>query len=484
MGLSLVVTLVLFSTFLYYDSIFVDDISVKRNTLILGRTFQTLLEEAGPESDFSSLVTRFRNNLIGCVEIEKLFVLLPGKSVCPSKPSSFLSNLIEEAAAFPSEMRKLQFIKGKWISVQRLRPKGFGHVVLLLVLTDRNETVVINWYKWLLVGAVIFIIYSILTYYIIERNILFPADELALKVESVSRNRYGSLGNSVSHLSTDITHSSLDSIERVSLAIDSFYFQIGKIVDDVTEAVGAMASTCSEIEVLGKAAFSSVLCSERSVEETKVSLDEIRRSVEQSLKRIKDVVELSGKTDKIASSGHFEISRVLESIQVANKSVSSVSTVSKLIGTVADNASSLALKSAIEAARTNDSGSQIAVIAEEIKSLSDRLKEASKEIDAIVFVNSATLKNSTKLADNAAEKLNSIVEGVEGTSVLLSRVSGDMYLWESLINNVQRDVAGIDKAVKDNVNAVNKSKAVASQLLNKTVVVNRALDELSSGVEK
>ena len=103
---TLFLSLSLLGIFLYYNSLTVDDVTVERDVTVLGRAFKSLLEEAGPDGDFSAVIGRFRNNFIGCLDIEELYVLLPGLPAQPSKPSSALATLLEEAAAFPSEMKK------------------------------------------------------------------------------------------------------------------------------------------------------------------------------------------------------------------------------------------------------------------------------------------------------------------------------------------------------------------------------------------
>jgi methyl-accepting chemotaxis protein len=461
--------------FLYHSNLSTDDVALERDVAVLGRAFKTLLEEAGPDGDFSEVIGRFRNNFIGCLDIEELFVLLPGLPVQPSKPSSSLARLLEEAAAFPSEMKKTDLINGKWISVQRLRPSGFGHVVLLLVLSDRGGAGKTDWHNLLFFSGFILFLHIVVVFYIVERLVLARADKLAGSIDVAMR-----IDRGVSDaISSGFGYEETCPLERVDSSVIAFLSRIRTVIDELSDAVRAMAATCSEIDLLSKAASSSVLLSERSVDETKSSLDEIKKIVDVSQKRVRDVVLIAGKTDKTASMGHSEIARVIESMKSVAKSLSTIHHISLLVGEVADSANNLALTSAIEAARANDPRSGIALVAEEVKNLSAGLRDVSKQIDEVALASSSILSDSARLADSAGDKLENIVSGVGDTAQLIGQISDDVNLWFSLINNVLRDVTEVDRAVKENALAVSGSKKVAEKLLGKTVAVNQALNELS-----
>lgn len=472
---SLLLSLLFIGGFLYHSSLTVDDVAVERDAAVLGRAFKTVLEEAGPDGDFSAVIGRFRNNFIGCLDIEELFVLLPGLPAQPSKPPSSLATLLEEAAAFPSEMKKTDFVKGKWITVQRLRPSGFGHVVLLLVLSERGITGNGAWYKWLFPGGFVLLLHIIVVFYILEKLVFSPADELAASIEATMRPD----GGVAPMVRSGVGFEQNCPLERVDSSVIAFLTRIRTVIDELSDAVRAMAATCSEIDSLSKAASSSVLLSERSVEDTKSSLDEIKNIVEISHKRVRDVVLIAGKTDKIASMGHSEISRVIGSMKAVAKSLGTIHHISLLVGEVADSANNLALSSAIEAARANDPSSGISLVAEDVKNLAAGLRDVSKQIDEVALASSAILSDSTRFADSAGEKLEGIVSGVGSTTQLISQISDDINLWFSLINNVLRDVTEVDRAVKENARAVSGSKQVAEELLGKAVTVNHALNELS-----
>lgn len=180
-------------------------------------------------------------------------------------------------------------------------------------------------------------------------------------------------------------------------------------VEELAQTSKQIADNSSAVVAVAERTLASAEDGMQAVEDTKIGIDEIRASTQQSSDRILALGERSQ-----------EIGRVLT-----------------IIDDIAEQTKILALNAAIEAARAGEAGKGFAVVAEEIRKLADSVTESTQEIGRVVReiqASTSQLIMSTEraakkvdeggtLAGRTSESLDKIVSQVEETTDAAKQIS-------------------------------------------------------------
>ncbi|MCY1672593.1 methyl-accepting chemotaxis protein [Novosphingobium sp. SL115] len=146
------------------------------------------------------------------------------------------------------------------------------------------------------------------------------------------------------------------------------------------------------------------------------SIAEITGSTEQAL-------SLSLQTRVNAEEGEATLGSAIESIELIQKSASSISEIVRIISEIAGQTNLLAFNAEIEAARAGEHGVGFSVVAGEVRKLAERSSTAARDIARLIDQSNAQVGEGTDRSRMARNAFSDIVASVQQTNSAIEAIT-------------------------------------------------------------
>lgn len=254
-------------------------------------------------------------------------------------------------------------------------------------------------------------------------------------------------------------------------------------INEITEGINVLASSTSEIMASVTQMASSAAETATSISETTTTVEEVKQTAEVSNHKAKEVSESAIKTTEISKEGTKAISntivgmtRVKQQMEsIANMVVSlseqsqTVGDITATVNDIAEQSNLLAVNAAIESAKAGEQGKGFTVVAQEIKNLAQRSKEATTQVGGILkdiqkSVSSAVMateeggkavEEGLKLTNISGETIKTLSESVDEASNVMIQIAASS----------QQQLEGMDQMVSamENIKVSSRQAAESTQ---------------------
>jgi methyl-accepting chemotaxis protein len=231
--------------------------------------------------------------------------------------------------------------------------------------------------------------------------------------------------------------------------------------NDVAAASHELAGTAAEMSQAANAQNQSSTSIAATIEQMIVSINHVAA-------RARETLDLSTQADAQASHGGKEIGHTVRGIHDILSSVSQaahsihdveahsgeISTVINVIRDIADQTNLLALNAAIEAARAGEAGRGFAVVADEVRKLSERTAQSTREIAATIETMIARSREATiqmqttegavqsgeRQADDAGHVITQISDTTRRASTMVAEIATSIAEQGAAGDNIAREI--------------------------------------------
>jgi methyl-accepting chemotaxis protein len=214
-----------------------------------------------------------------------------------------------------------------------------------------------------------------------------------------------------------------------------------------------------------------------SLEETSSSLEEMAGMTRQNADNTQVAKTLAVTAKQAADAGSTSMAKMSDAMHQIRQSAEATSAIINDINDVAFQTNLLALNAAVEAARAGEAGRGFAVVADEVRNLALRAKEAAEKTRGLLEESVRLSCNGESLTSEVQGNLGNIVSSVGQVADIVNEISVASSEQSRGIDQINRAVAEMDKVVQQSAAVSEESSSAAHELAAQA-------KELSSIVER
>lgn len=273
-----------------------------------------------------------------------------------------------------------------------------------------------------------------------------------------------------------------DEIGQMSVSFNAMVDKLATVVGQVSHSADTIQAQCSTLA--GAAGQSSELVESQFMvaEQVATAMNELTATISEISRVASDTLQRSEVANKVSHDGASTVLQMQQSIsRLANDIGDSANVIEELanesqtiggaldvIRAIAEQTNLLALNAAIEAARAGEQGRGFAVVADEVRSLAQRVQESTGQIKGIVDTlqssaaqavalmqrRSAEARECVEQARSAGDILNEVKQSAEQTASSNRQVANSIRQHDDALEHINQNVVTMRDQLEELVSEI------------------------------
>ena len=285
----------------------------------------------------------------------------------------------------------------------------------------------------------------------IDRPVTDAMDTLVSKIETLASARLDELEVSAAREEITVRWTFFAAF-AIGAAVVLFlaYLLIRGITEPLSASAAALFSASEEVASTAQALSEGTASQAASVEETSATLEEMSSSIAVNAQTTEKMSGMALGGSRDAETTLASMTQTLEAMRVIAEKIS-------IVEEIAYQTNLLALNATIEAARAAEHGRAFAVVAGEVRRLSERSRAAAREIQAAAA-------ESVGVAERSGTMVAELTRGFRKTSELVQEVAAASREQATGVSQVSTAMTEVDSVAQRNAATSEELSATAEEL--------------------
>jgi methyl-accepting chemotaxis protein len=287
------------------------------------------------------------------------------------------------------------------------------------------------------------------------------------------------------HLALDVyhrahEHKQKERTEAIEELIQSFDSRTQPLIDSSESTVQVLNDIAADLATAAEDAEQLTSSAATASQDASKAVETITATAEQLSASIKQINSQISESSQIAGQAVTEAETVHKTMKSLEGAVNRIGEVTSFIDEIAEKTNLLALNATIEAARAGEAGRSFAVVANEVKNLSNQTSKATEDI-------SEQIAEVQRTASNALTAMETISTTIRKMDQIAGDVAGAMEQQESateeISQHVHRTLEATQQAGEDTARAqkaADQTNAAAANISRSAEETRRASNDMGN----
>ena len=309
---------------------------------------------------------------------------------------------------------------------------------------------------------------------------------IEVEITKDSNDEFGEIIDAINEMVVSVKHDarlaynisegdlSMEVVPRTDIDVLGMAFR--KLVDDNNHILGNIREASMQVTTGSEQVASASQSLAQGSTEQASSLEEITASIGDIADRTKANAEQANNANKLvheakdgAAKGNAQMGEMIEAMHDINHASENISKIIKVIDDIAFQTNILALNAAVEAARAGAHGKGFAVVAEEVRNLAGKSAQAASETAELIEDSISKISKGSKLAEDTAKALETIVGNIEQIVELISNIANASNEQATAITQIDMALGQVSQVVQSNSATSEQCAAASEELSNQAM---------------
>ncbi len=275
----------------------------------------------------------------------------------------------------------------------------------------------------------------------------------------------------------DVPQDSSNEIHITGKAINKIVDNIKEMLERIKESVANFHSTSEKFSKvvaqnvsISENAFNNIRQFTDYMERLKIQVSNINTSLAQLTEAVNEISKNANETSQEATRANEEAGNTREVLNTLIQEIENIKASADLIQNIAEQTNLLALNATIEAARAGEAGKSFAVVANEVKELSNNSAKSADEITERV----SALINSGEMMKQGMEQIQQVIAQTNDRTI---NVASAVEEQTSTISELAQNVSSIDGEMET-------LKQILEEIKKQTEHTAKLTEEVKNGSEE